>query len=191
MPRIPDGILESVIYVYPSVVDAQNGESTGGTGFLVAVECQRYNGVPATIYAVTNSHVIREGQSPIVRLNTHNNRTEVLRLDTSTWMHHPEGDDVAICQLELSSIHKYRAIPWTELIAAESIDEWDIGPGDDVFFVGRFMRHDGKQQNLPTARFGNISMLPLEPILHGRGHEVEAFRVEARSLSGIVARRCG
>ena len=50
--------------------------------------------------------------------------------------------------------------------------------------VGRFISHEGKQRNIPTIRFGNIAMMPLEPIKHPRGHLQESFLVETRSLSG-------
>jgi hypothetical protein len=56
-------------------------------------------------------------------------------------------------------------------------------PGDDVFFLGRFIGHDGVQRNAPAARFGNISMLP-EPIRKEDGSAQLSFLVEARSLSG-------
>lgn len=50
--------------------------------------------------------------------------------------------------------------------------------------VGRFIGHDGKQRNTPSVRFGNIAMMPLEPLLHERGHKQESYLVEARSLPG-------
>jgi hypothetical protein len=185
LPRIPNGILESVAYLYPSVDDARRGTATGGTGFLVSVKCEQFEGLPPTVYVVTNSHVVQEGQSSVVRLNTQDGGTEVLPITQDSCVHHPEGDDIAICQVDLiDAVHRYRAIDHGRLITSDEVDEWSIGPGEDVFFIGRFIRHDGNQRNLPTARFGNISMLPLEPLRHPRGYYVDGFRVEARSLSG-------
>jgi hypothetical protein len=66
----------------------------------------------------------------------------------------------------------------------DEIAQFDIGPGDDVFFVGRYVNHQGRQQNSPTVRLGIISMLPREKILHPRGTLVDSFLVEVRSLSG-------
>ena len=61
----------------------------------------------------------------------------------------------------------------------------DVGPGDEVFFVGRFVTHEGRTRNLPTARFGNIAMLPHEPVRNPEsGIDQESFLVEARSVSG-------
>jgi hypothetical protein len=64
------------------------------------------------------------------------------------------------------------------------LKEYQIGPGDEVFTVGRFINHEGRQQNLPTARFGNIAQLPWEPVMQDTGHKQESFLVEARSIGG-------
>ena len=89
MPRIPDDLIDIIIYLYPSVQAAQDGEQFGGSGFLVGVRSQTYpdDTTKAHNYAVTNSHVIREGSSPIVRLNTQDGRTEILELRESDWLH--------------------------------------------------------------------------------------------------------
>jgi hypothetical protein len=50
-----------------------------------------------------------------------------------------------------------------------------LGNGDEAFMIGRFFSQEGKQQNTPAVRFGNISMLPLER---------DVFLVEHRSLPG-------
>jgi hypothetical protein len=75
-----------------------------------------------------------------------------------------------------------------------------IGPGEDVFMVGRFMDHDGGAINQPAVRFGNISTMPanikqpngvIRPCycidLHSRagfsGSPVYAFRTFGQDLS--------
>jgi hypothetical protein len=184
MPRIPDGVLASVIFLYPTVEDAEQGKPVGGSGFLLAVDAH-YNGVPPTVYAVTNSHVIAEGGSSVVRATIRGGETEILDLRGSYWCHRLDGDDVAICMLDMDdAARRFWPIESDLLCAEEDMNKYTIGPGDDVFFAGRFMANDGRQRNLPTARFGNISMMPIEPVLHRRGHMVDSFRVEARSLSG-------
>jgi hypothetical protein len=37
VPRIPDNILDCVVYLYPSEAAAQDGERFGGSGFLIGV----------------------------------------------------------------------------------------------------------------------------------------------------------
>ncbi|MCH8063445.1 MAG: trypsin-like peptidase domain-containing protein [Chloroflexi bacterium] len=188
MPRIPDDLLDIVIYLYPSMQDARDGARFGGSGFLVGIRSERYPDDNAKVhnYAVTNSHVIREGHSPIVRLNTQDGGTEILELNEGDWVHHPDADDVAICQVEISvdTLHVRRISP-SIFLTKELITDHAIGPGDETFFLGRFISHDGKQQNLPILRFGNIAMMPWQPVRHPRGINQESFLIEARSLSGF------
>lgn len=185
MPRISDGLLESVIYLYPSVSSAENGEKLGGSGFLVGIRSEKYPN-KAHNYAVTNSHVIREGAAPVIRLNTADGQVDILELGIDEWLHHPDGDDVAICPIDISpEFHQIRRVPPEMFLTKAIIKEHSIGPGDEVFFIGRFISHEGNQRNLPSVRFGNISQMPWEPIRHPtRGIDQESFLVEARSLSG-------
>lgn len=183
MPRISNTILDCTIYLYPSKGAAEEGEHAGGSGFLVGIRSKVEGGY---IYAVTNSHVIREGNSPVIRLNTIEGIRDVLQVEMHDWHHHPNGDDLAVCNIGglLSGRFKFKHIPVDLFVTGDIISQEDIGPGDEVFMVGRFISHEGKQRNIPTLRFGNISMMPLEPIKHPRGHLQESFLVETRSLSG-------
>lgn len=184
MPRISDDILDCVIYLYPSVMDAQEGEHFGGSGFLVAVRFEVYES-RSMVYAVTNSHVIREAASPIIRLNTIKGAHDVLEIAPQTWHHHPDGDDLAVCPLGLSpELYKFKCIPSSMFITQDLVSQYNIGPGDEVFVAGRFVNHEGKQRNLPSLRFGNIAMMPYEPIRHERGFDQESFLIEARSIPG-------
>ncbi len=65
------------------------------------------------------------------------------------------------------------------------LNELNAGVGDEVVMIGRFVAHDGRVRNAALARFGNIAMMPGEPVTDGRGMKVEAFLVEMRSLSGF------
>jgi hypothetical protein len=186
MPRIKDSTLESVIYLYPTVQHASEGVAIGGTGFLVGVPSSAAPG-RSYVYAVTNSHVIREGNSPVVRLNTSDGKTEVVPYKDSNWFHHPDGDDLAVTiVLGLRADRfAFKCADVSMLVTKERLKELNVGPGDDVFMVGRFISHEGRQRNLPAVRFGNISMMPWEPIRNEfRGINQESFLVEMRSLSG-------
>lgn len=171
--------------MYPSVEEAEAGERAGGTGFLVGVPSEVHSGVTYQ-YAVTNSHVIREGNSPVIRLNTQDGGTDFLPLSRDDWVHHQYGDDLAVCPLEFSlDTHKFSLLTQDWFITKEEMEEYDIGPGEDVFMVGRFIQHEGGQRNTPVVRFGNISMMPWEPVTNMRGIKQESFLVEMRSLSGF------
>jgi hypothetical protein len=60
--------------------------------------------------------------------------------------------------------------------------------GHEVFFVGLFSQHAGRERNLPIARFGAVSRQPSEPISVQRSdgsiEELEGYLVEARSWGG-------
>jgi hypothetical protein len=184
MPRINDQLLESVIYLYPSVEAANKGISAGGTGFLVGVTSEK-DVDRIYVYAVTNSHVIREGKSTVIRLNTQKRDIATATLAPDDWIHHIDGDDVAVAGLSGNfDALKIKCISSQMFLSKEIVAKHNIGPGDETFMCGRFVSHDGKQQNTPSVRFGNISMMPLEAVIHPRGHEQESFLVETRSLSG-------
>ena len=120
-----------------------------------------------------------------MRLNTKDGRYDVISANQTDWIHHPSSDDVAIFPLGLSEKFLFSFVLDDMFISHDVISQYNIGPGDDVFIVGRFVNHEGKQRNIPSLRFGNISMMPWEPIKHPtRGILMESFLVEARSISG-------
>lgn len=185
MPRIPDNFLHCVIYMYPSEEAAKKGVAAGGTGFLISLPSLKHQGGRYT-YAVTNSHVIAEAKSPVIRLNALDTTAVTLPLQTRNWLHHPDGDDVAVALLPAFSPSEvqFAIVPVEQFLTKETVARWDIGPGDETFMVGRFVAHDGRQRNTPSARFGNISMMPWDPVPHPRGIKQESFLVETRSLGG-------
>ena len=73
MPRIPDIILNSIVYLDRDEDEAETGAEAGGSGFLLMTP-SRANLVSANarnaahIYVVTNAHVVANG-SPVVRVN--------------------------------------------------------------------------------------------------------------------------
>jgi hypothetical protein len=52
---------------------------------------------------------------------------------------------------------------------------------------GRYLGHDAADRNVPTARFGNVSLMAdqTRPVRDGRRLEVEAHLVEMRSQAGF------
>lgn len=181
LPRIPDKFLDTVIYLYPTVEDAKAGERMGGTGFIVAFKTP----APAVwhYYAVTCAHVIHDG-GPVIRLNTKDGEWDVVSREKADWLEPPDGTDLAICPIEFSDQHKYNYVGIGDFLSEQLLKEFNIGPGDDVFMVGRFINHEGKQRNLPTMRFGNLSMLPWEKLRGWQGVEQESFLVDMRSRTG-------
>lgn len=184
MPRIEDRFLDAVIYLYPSDVAANSGESIGGSGFLlVDLLSDRKFGL---MYAVSNWHVIYNFNSPVIRLNTRRGEKEVIPLKQGDWFEHGSYD-LAVAPLSVldREIYKYACVSTNDFLTQDIIKDHDIGPGDDVFMVGRFVSHEGKQRNLPLIRFGNISMMPYEKLADSYGRKQKVFLVEMRSLVGF------
>lgn len=187
--RIPDFLIDSVFYLYPSEDEAERGVALGGTGFFVGVP---FDGDPSggIIYAVSNEHVIRgKYPSPVIRLNTREGKVDTIPLAASQWLPHPDGDDLAAAMIGTLdfTVYKYRHCSADKFITPEVVHLLDIGPGDEVYMVGRFAPHEGKDRNKPAVRSGIISLMPdpAEPIeCADGGNKQEGFLVEMRSLSG-------
>jgi hypothetical protein len=183
MPAVPTESLDCVVYLYPNAEAAMSGERAGACGFVVAVPYKAPD--EAFAYIVTNSHVIREGRSPVVRVNRRDGGFEVIDVPVENWIHHPDGDDLAILSIRFDyETTKVRGLSEEFLATKEQLAEFKIGPGDEIFVPGRFINHEGKHRNLPAVRFGNISALPHEPVRTQRGLLQEAFLVECRSIPG-------
>ena len=183
MPRIDNRFLDAVVYLYPSQDDARDGREAGGTGFIAAVETPP-GADRGQLYVVTNSHVVREGQSPIVRVNFAAGRSDIIPLELDQWEHHPDGDDVAAAAIGLLEEHRFASVPLSMFLTQELMAQHNLGLGDECFFAGRLVGRDGIEANFPTLRFGSLARLPVEPVRHPRGFGQESFLVEARSLSG-------
>lgn len=196
MPRIPDILLNCTIYLYPTKEAALDGKVAGGSGFMFAYYGKQMGQYPFFhMYAVTNSHIVRKavGNSPVIRFNRLDNKIGIIELQEHHWHHHPDGDDIAVFPIDrlLFVNNPYNAskrglsfVSHKMLLTTDDISALNIGPGDDVFTIGRFVNHEGKQRNLPSVRFGNIAQMPEEPILIDNGLKQEGFLVESRSISG-------
>jgi len=184
MPAIPQQVLDTVVYLYTDEASARTGERVGGSGCVVVIPVQD-DPLIGFMYVVTNSHVIREGKASSIRVNTRDGGMGIIHSTADGWIHHPYGDDIAILPIHLE-YEAVKAMGITEewFATKEKIERYKIGPGDEAFIVGRFVNHEGKQRNLPAVRFGNLSMLPYEPVRTKRGLLQEAFLVECRSLPG-------
>ena len=187
MPRIRKDFLECAIYVYESVEDIEEKVSAGGSGFLVGVASEAY---PRTgyIYAVTNRHVVEGHHKPAIRFNTRDGQADPKETRNADWTFAPGKVDLAICQVEdlLPSKYVFRHIQREMFLTQSLVRELNVGPGDEVFLVGRLVSHEGEERNLPVVRFGNIAMDPLEPLWHPvyKEHRQESYLVEVRSISG-------
>jgi hypothetical protein len=188
VPAIDPNVLDCVFYIYPTLEDAKAGKAVGGTGFFVGFQIFPNRHWPEQIYAVTNRHCIsKSGEDIVLRINKPSGKLDYLPTKSRDWFPHPSNlCDVAVLPLDLSSEeHRFNFISSRLFfLTPEIISHCWIGPGDDVFMIGRFIGQDGKESNLPTARFGNISRMNGEPIKDDDGIPQDSFLVEMRSMSG-------
>jgi len=186
VPRIHDGYLQCVVFLYSAEEDAWHGVHRGASGFLVGVPTEKYGDRALHIYAVTNSHAVRDEREAtrFLRLNKTNGESDVIETPFDAWIHHPEGEEIAVLPIGLSEYHEYKVARPEKFVTQEIIERYEIGPGDEVFMVGRFIHHEGRKRNLPSIRFGNISMMPVERITRQGADSAEGFLVEMRSMAG-------
>src|SRR5579863_194044 len=183
MPRISDIFTDNAVYIYSTIQDAEDGVKQGGSGFLVHVPFELNTGW-RHVYVITNQHVLEKAQSPVLRMNKRLGGVEFLETQADQWHVHPDGDDVAAMPVKIDpGAMKFISLPVDKFVTPELIVAEDIGIGDDTIMVGRFISHDGKQQNTPSVRFGNIAMMVGDPITCD-GRQQESFLVEMRSLPG-------
>ena len=79
----------------------------------------------------------------------------------------------------------YHAWPLDNTAATdERIEVEEIGIGDEVFTVGLFHSHSGRDENEPIVRVGNIAAFPKDPI-HSEFGPMKAILIEARSIRGL------
>ncbi len=179
MPRVSDNLTSIVAYLYPSEKEALEGARVGGTCFFVRV----FTSARYYDYVITNRHVVEEANARFIRLHTHNkdNPIEVIE---GAWEYHTQGDDIAACEFPIRAKYNYISLPVEFVLTKQNTEDLRIGLGDDLFMVGRFLNHDGKDKNIPVVRFGTIAMMPDEPILNN-GRLQESFLMEIRTIPGF------
>ncbi|MFY9578423.1 MAG: hypothetical protein WAQ33_03790 [Gaiellaceae bacterium] len=162
-----------------------------GTAFLVTIPLDEENGI---VYAVTARHVI-DASRPYGRLTIRfNNQDDEGFTDywapQDDWHTHPRSD-VAVAPIHFDVNPDARWIDPTLFLTDERAKELELGEGDNVFFVGLFSEHFGQQRSQPVVRFGNVALMPREPLsltidaAPGAGRvAVDAYLVEARSWGG-------
>lgn len=182
--RIDDQILRSVTYLYKTAEAAREGSDRGGTGFFVAMIKQP----DIYIYAVTAHHVIAKGYS-VMRTTTVSGNSTVMERHERDWKQHPDGDDLAVCPLDPGdpNIYGLTVIPVESVVSEEMVRTLDLGPGDEVFMNGRFLRYESPNRdepNRPFVRFGNIARMPMFLKNDFTGIRQLSFVTEMRSISG-------
>jgi hypothetical protein len=191
MPKIPPSIIDCAFFLFKSEDDAKKGVNSGATGFLVSVDSVKYPeyfNYHYYLYGVTNYHNISKGYT-VIRINKNDGTTEIIPFNKKDWIFFPKNyrDDIAISpRLNLNNkIHKISFMHISMFVTNDLIKEYEIDIGDNVFMIGRFMDHNGKTVNLPSCRFGNISVMPTI-IPQETGYEKgKSYIIDLHSRSGF------
>jgi hypothetical protein len=181
MAVLPRRYLNCVLYVYPDRKAAEEGDPTGGTGFMAA----RRIGQDDQVFLISNRHVIEPMTEPYIRVNKLAGGSEAIRVQKGWWKDHPDGDDISAAQVNLPPyVYEVAWVYEGAFVTQSTIQSYNIGLGDQVVMLGRLPTHDGKIRNMPSARFGHISILPSEPVENKFGHLQETFVAEYYSIAG-------
>lgn len=186
MPAIDPNLLQCVFYVYDNEAAAKSGEHSGACGFFVARNLESHP-TQQQLYAVTNRHCVKDsGPTLVLKVTKTDGTPDYWETKACDWIEHKDRFDVAVLPIEFRlKDYEYNYISSAPFFLTPAIAaDVAIGPGDDIFMVGRFIGQDGRQRNLPTVRFGIISRMNGEPIPDEYGIDQDTFLVEMRSLAG-------
>jgi hypothetical protein len=184
MTKIPTILKNAAFYLFPTEEDAKRGSNFGGTGFVVLLPSKLHGKYGrGFLYAVTNWHVAVQG-NPVIRLNTKSGAPDIIDAGPEDW-YFDGRHDIAVLRINLDpDVHLTTGVHSRMLMSRDDAQRLEIGPGDDVFMVGRFIDHDGGPKNQPAFRFGNISLDPT-PIKQSNGVTVDAYCIDLHSRSGF------
>jgi hypothetical protein len=180
------------------VVESDRGGSVSrlpkGTAFFVKVPL---NEQAEQRYVVTARHVVegaRAAGSMYLRLNVVSGGFEDVSVDPDAWLI-SSVNDVAVARFDLSrDKYVFTAYPIRWFLTGDEAESREVGHGDDLFFVGLFTQHPGRTSAEPIVRFGNIALMPGEPVKmrdpSGTVSELRAYLAETRSWGGNSGSPC-
>ena len=121
-------------------------------------------------------------RNPVIAFNT-STGLQTYTTAADDWEHHPDGDDLAVAVIdEFRGTGTITALAASRFLAADEVRDLGIGLGDEVYYMGRFQPPEGR--SVPTARFGNISHMPLKIWHDDFKCWVDSFLIEGRSRGG-------
>jgi|SRR6185295_8516176 len=192
MPKLPDSFSKTIAYLYPSTEHAQEHSPYGGTAFIIGkpyfytLENGGEVHTAHILFLVSNRHVVKKQGHATARVNRLGGGIEPIPYEHTDWVVHPEGDDLAIIPLKKTSIDCDTSyIQQEDFITKEKVVEYELGLGEEIFMIGRFMAYQGREKNEPAARFGTISMMPVPIWNEDIGKDQESFVVEMKSKEGF------
>jgi Trypsin-like peptidase domain len=190
MPKLGEYqyLLDVVFFLYPDRASAEAGKDSGGTGFFVTIPSATHPDYHHP-YAVTNWHVAvgspKSQPCPVVRVNAKSNKSRIFEHDPSEWHFRGGWHDIAVLPISLDPrTLKVEAINAQNFFLTEAdVSGLEINAGEDAFMLGRFIDFDGVEENCPSMRFGNISMMAARQ-RQQTGFEGQSIVVDMHSRTG-------
>ena len=182
--RVPEKLRQCVGFVG---IRQSDGIKWGGTAFTVAVLQDRIT----FWYLVTAKHVADATSGDcLIRMNNRDNVGVIYDAGEVHWWNHPtEPDivDVSVTTFKPPAILRIQTLTISQEMFAtqDSIKDYGIGIGDEVYISGLFTRVTETAKIHPVLRTGTIAMMPDEKIHFPRLGEIEAYLIETRSIGGL------
>jgi hypothetical protein len=194
MPQINRRLLEASFFLYRKSPKHPDGyEGPYGTGCIVARPAT-HHGEPHHYYAVSNQHVTRKvpgisAPSPVIRINTFDGKHRFIEKAPDDWLYVSGKDDLAIADITddlIVATDAVSCIPEYGFITTKFIGDFEIGVGEDLFMLGLFADQHGGDVNVPSGRFGNISLVanPNAPVPNHFGTLRPSHIGDMRSRTG-------
>ncbi len=189
--QFPKEILDCVVFL--GYTNEEGERRITGTAFIVSKQIADSN--ITLLYLVTAYHnIYRATQKNLeniqLRLNLTDGSAVWIDFPLDEFNFHPdqasgiEFVDVAVAPIHFSRDVDYARIPITMFANNQTIEEEQIGLGDDIAIVGLFTNHIGRMRNEPIVRIGNICAMPKDKVVTEIGN-MHAYLIEARSIGGL------
>ncbi len=191
VPRVPEDELEAVVFLYSgrtvreSRVAAAKGRKGGATGFMVGEPFIHGSTLDHHMYVVTNRHCV-EGKAITIRATVETETGPAVAFEDTKdgeWLL-SDDFDVAV-HLWKSGAETSAAHVSSSLLSHDDMRRINVGAGDEVYTIARFIHQDGGEKNHPIVHSGMVAKLPLDPIRnpHTKKDEYD-FLVETYSRGG-------
>ena len=184
--HVSDKVRKTVVFVG---VAHETGFEPYGTAFIMVNKV----GEHAYQTIVTAKHVIQtikaHGKKFVhLRVNTWSDGPRIMTSPIEEWLDHPDSRiDVSVCPSIISREQfdiLHLPTDGATLLNEETINEKNIGIGDEVYVAGMFIQRIGEAKNIPIVRLGTIAAMPEEKIETVYGFH-DAYLIELRSLGGL------
>jgi hypothetical protein len=92
--------------------------------------------------------------------------------------------DIAVVPVSINPRIYDTIVVQEEIISTkQTVEQLQVGEGDDAFFIGLFTHHIGKVRNQPIVRFGRVALFPEEKVQSGPNTEEDLYLMECQSYA--------